>query len=339
MWLAAFVTWSWLTFGTLLPTYYRIRTFGVGGFGAGLLGILFSPSRGQLVLVPATLFVAYMVVRYARSLPALALVSPALVAIVGHVALIAAFPTWQGGQCYGPRYMTSLVPWLVLLATLGLRALLDRRARGMRLELAVGAALLACSLFVHERGAWARETWLWNIQPESIDLNLARVWSWRQPQPLAGLLPVPLPAVIPLCAVGVRVDAGAKEAEPYLVSGWSGSEGTFRWTDSRAAELAFRMDSVEPLVLEMEVEGFLPRRRVRAQRVEIELNGRVVDTARVDRPGVMKLVVALPATGLSHENRLTFRLPDAAFAAPFGLGKDPRQLGVAVHWFRFRRPD
>ena len=98
--------------------------------------------------------------------------------------MVAAAP-WR----YGPRYLTPLVPWLVLLAALGLRALLERRAPGMRIELAAGAVLLACSVLVQARGAWAQETWRWNSTPNDVSLHPERVWSWRDPQPLAGLLP------------------------------------------------------------------------------------------------------------------------------------------------------
>jgi hypothetical protein len=189
VWIAVFVTYSWLTFGTLLPTYYRISRFSLGTFGSGLLGLLFSPSRGQLVFVPVTLFVAYLVVRYWRSLPLSPLIMPALLSVLSHVMLIAAFDQWHGGHSYGPRYLTPLVPWLVLLAALGLRALLERRAPRMRIELAAGAVLLACSVLVQARGTLARDTWTWNKTPNDVSLHPERVWSWRDPQPLAGLPP------------------------------------------------------------------------------------------------------------------------------------------------------
>src|SRR5262249_53904434 len=151
-----------LTLGAPLPHYYRLRTFGVIGFGARLLGVLISPSRGQLIFVPVTLFVLYMVAGYRKSLPASRLVRPALFAVVAHVALTASFLYWHGGHGYGPRYLAVIVPWLVLLAAIGLRPLLEIRARGARFELALGGLLLACSVAVQARGALMRETWTWN---------------------------------------------------------------------------------------------------------------------------------------------------------------------------------
>lgn len=336
-WLGAFVLWSWLTFGTLLPTYYWTNTLSAPGFGTRLLGILVSPSRGQFVFVPVTAFVAYLLVRYRHSLPLPRMLVPALVAVVGQLALIAAFPLWHGGHSYGPRYLTPLVPWLVLLATLGLRALLDCGARGRRIELCAGALLLACSVIVQARGAWVRETWMWNFEPDNVSLHPERVWSWRQPQVLAGLVRPPLPETAPRLVPGTRLDFASPQAELYLLSGWSGPEGTFRWTDGRAAELVFTLDDAAPMVLEMDLEAFLPPRRVREQRVRIELNGATVAMVRVSRRGVVPIAVTLPPTEPARVNRLTLGLPDAAFASPLGLGKDPRQLGVAVHELRLRR--
>jgi hypothetical protein len=337
VWLALFLVYSRLTFGIWLPTYYRMTTFSMRTFGSGLLGILVSPSRGQLVFVPVTAFVLYVVVRYRRALPHARLAATALGALVCHVALIAAFENWHGGHSYGPRYLTPVVPWLVLVAALGLRALLDERARGMSYEVTAGAVLLSCSVLLQARGAWARETWTWNAEPTNVSDHVERVWSWRHSQPLAGLVRPPLPTVITPLPVGVRLDLGSPEAQPYLLSGWSGSEGTFRWTDGRSAELVFGLTAIEPLVLEIEVEGFLPiRRGVTEQRVQIDLNGTRLEIARVNQRGLVQLALPLPQSLLAPTNRLLFRLPDAAFAAVFGLGQDPRQLALKVHGLRLR---
>ncbi len=338
-WLALFVVVSRLTFGTWLPSYYRMSTFGVRGFGGALLALWVSPSRGQLIFVPVTAFVAYLVVRYRRSLPLSRLVMTGLIAIAGHVVVVAAFDAWHGGHCYGPRLLTPLVPWLALLGVLGLSAAREQRAARLPVELGVGAALLTCSVLVQARGAWARETWNWNVTPDNVVLHPERVWSWRDAQPVAGLFRSPLPRTVPLYPVGGKLDFGSASAEPYLVSGWSGGEGAFRWTDGRAAELAFALQTVEPLLLEMQVQPFLPPRRVREQPVKIDLNGTVLETVRLTHPGPTTVAVRLPAPALKRENRLRLELPNAAFAAPFGLGSDSRQLGIAVHWLRLRREE
>jgi len=336
-WLVAFVGWSWLTLGTLLPSYYRKGSeIEWRGVAEGLAGLLVSPSRGQLIFVPSTLFVAYLVARYARRVPLRGLILPSLIAVVGQLLLFALFPTWHGGHSYGPRYLTPLTPWLALLAALGLRASLDRHAPGRRWELAGGAILLACGVLVQARGAFARETWVWNAVPDNISLHPARVWSVRDAQPLAGLLAPPMPRAVPAYVPGTRLELASPDAERFLIpGGWSGSEGTYRWTDGHRAELVFGLETIEPLMLELEVEPFLSRGH--EQRIELELNGHAIGEVRITRPGIQTVEVQLPAAAVARENRLTFRLPDAAFASPLGLGRDPRQLAIAVHSLRSRR--
>jgi hypothetical protein len=202
--------------------------------------------------------------------------------------------------------------------------------------LAGGAILLACGVLVQARGAFARETWVWNVVPDDISLHPARVWSVRDAQPLAGLLAPPMPRVIPTYVLGARLELASPDAGPFLIpGGWSGSEGTFRWTDGRRAELVFGLQTIEPLMLEVELEPFLLRSH--EQRIEIELNGHAIGGVRIARPGIQTVEVALPLAAIARENRLTFHLPDAAFASPLGLGRDPRQLAVAVHALRLRQ--
>ncbi len=38
---------------------------------------------------------------------------------------------------------------------------------------------LACfSFFVHFRGAYAEETYFWNVHPENVDRVPSRIWDW-----------------------------------------------------------------------------------------------------------------------------------------------------------------
>jgi hypothetical protein len=65
----------------------------------------------------------------------------------------------------------------------------------------------------------------------------------------------------------------------------------------------------------------------------------VLETVPLNQPGTTTIAVHLPAAALKRENQLRLELPKAAFAAPFGLGSDSRQLGIAVHWLRLRREE
>jgi hypothetical protein len=202
VWLAGLMIYSWSHFGSLLPSYYRAGRLGFGQLWEALAGNLVSPARGTLVYVPALLFVAYLLVRYWRYAPLRRLVLLSLIVTAVHLFVISGFGHWWGGHSFGPRLTTGLVPWFVLLAVLGLKARLvwrERRApssrpqAGWRAEQALGVALLVLSVFINMRGATAKETWLWNQYPLGVDEHPERLWDWRQPQFLAGLLPAPPP--------------------------------------------------------------------------------------------------------------------------------------------------
>lgn len=200
-WLAAFVFYSWVHFGQLLPSYYRASRLQFDTFWVALAGNLISPSRGLLVYVPSLLFVAFLLARYRSSLAERRLVWLSLAIITGHLIVISSFSHWWGGHSFGPRFTTGLVPWFVLLGILAIKAMLDWREQhavdsssaGWRVQFVCGALLLLMSAFIHTRGAASHATWLWNMRPMEIDQHPERLWDWRQPQFLAGILPTPQP--------------------------------------------------------------------------------------------------------------------------------------------------
>lgn len=199
LWLAAFVLYSWFNFGQLLPSYYLVSRLEPDHFPESLAVNLFSPSRGLLVYVPVLLFVFFLLARHRRHLAHRGLVWLSLFAVAADVSVASAFPQWWAGHCFGPRFTTGSVPWLVLLGILGLRASLTRRDErpadsqaSWRAQSAFGAALLVLSVFINAGGAIRQATWEWNEGPPlDIDLYPGRVWDWRRPQLLAGYLTAP----------------------------------------------------------------------------------------------------------------------------------------------------
>ncbi len=198
-WFAAFITYSRHYYGQMLPNYYHGSSLGFGSFWTAFAGNLISPSRGLFVFVPIIIFVAYLLARYWRKLPFPRLGVLALATAGGHLALVSGVRGWWGGHSYGPRYSTDLVPWFVLLGIMGIRAMLDSRddkpesqiaSFGLRTELKVGAALLLLSVLINGHGAFSHAARMWNVVPIDVDQQPARVWDWRQPQFLAGILPL-----------------------------------------------------------------------------------------------------------------------------------------------------
>jgi hypothetical protein len=192
-WGAAFVAYSLFHYGKLLPTYYYlVNQLSFASFPTAFAGNLISPSRGLLVYVPVLGFVVYLQLRFARWNTHARLSLLALAVCAAHLLLIAGFTPWWGGHAYGPRYTTGIVPWLVLLGVLGLKALFewsgaDAPESGRRrvATLYFGAALLVLSILINMRGATSHAAWRWNVYPQNVDQYPERVWDWRQPQFLA----------------------------------------------------------------------------------------------------------------------------------------------------------
>lgn len=204
-WLAGFLAYSWYHFGKALPTYFRPGRLDYSQFWTALAGNLVSPARGLLVYVPVLLFVAYALARYRKELAFPRLAALALAVVAGHLLVLAGFSPWHGGHCYGPRFTTDLVPWLVLLGALALQAMRRwREARGARAgagawraTLACGAALLLASVFVNGWGATSFAAAHWNVWPVDMSAAPERVWDWSYPQFLAGLVAAPTPPPAP----------------------------------------------------------------------------------------------------------------------------------------------
>lgn len=342
-WFAGFILYSWHNFGQLQPSYYQAKRLNFTVFWTAMVGNLVSPARGLLVYVPVLLFVGYLVTRYWKYIEFQRLVVLSVAIIVGHLTAASAFAHWWGGHSFGPRFTTGLLPWLVLLAILGLEALLmwrrkrhetDQPAAGWRAQLITGGALLLISMFINARGALSHRTWLWNVRPIDIDKRPARLWDWREPQFLAGLVRSPLPREVQL--VTGSIDFSTAEADKYLGYGWSDREEHFRWTEGNEAALVFGINQVTDITLQLKLGPFLVPGKRDEQRVFITLNEHQVAvlTLREDAANIYQFT--LPKSVLRESNILTFALPDAVAPSSLGVNGDRRLLGIAVYWMQFQ---
>jgi hypothetical protein len=290
-----------------------------------------------LVFVPTILFVVYLLIRFRVQLTNKRLVAFALAAIVAQLIVISGFDHWWGGHSYGPRLATGLVPWCVLLAILGLKAMLTSKedrgsvatARTFALPFA-GLLLLAFSVFVHACGAISSATAVWSMLPANVDQQSARIWDWRQPQFLAGLLPPPFPVTVSLLPMRTRIDFTSREAETYLWYGWSDAEPESRWTNATHAAIAFSLSEVRPTTLQLKMAPFLVAGKLEEQRVTIKLNGRTLADLSLSNPDLNDYPILLPADALRERNTLEFQISGAASPASLGVGADQRQLGIRV---------
>ncbi|HEY0004139.1 MAG TPA: hypothetical protein VGB17_04950 [Pyrinomonadaceae bacterium] len=343
-WLALFILYSWIHFNSLLPAYYRTSRLGFNSFGEALAGNLLSPARGLLLYVPLVLFIAYLVWRYRKFIEYGRLAWLASTVVLAHLLVISGFSPWWGGASYGPRFMTGLVPWFVLLAILGvearLRALKEQREKGtgklvQRAELWLGVLLLAQSVFANARGALSAEPWIWFMvvdEPGAI----AQLWDWRQPQFLVGLIYPPLPHEFPRIEPQTRIDFTKKESDKYLWYGWSGPEPEYRWSDKREAAVIFADGETGDLFLKIKLGPMLIPGKVEEQVLQIDLNGQPLQTFSLRERKAYELSLKLPSNLLRQKNVLRFGLPNATSLSSLGESPDQRRLGISVQWIELQ---
>jgi len=112
----------------------------------GFAGLLVSPARGLLLFSPFFVFLA-LAPRYRAAPPLGGLLRCFVPAAALQLLLFAAFRYWPGGACYGPRYLTDMLPILVL----ALVPVVDRLGWAGRLAF---AALVAFGIGVQAIGAF-----------------------------------------------------------------------------------------------------------------------------------------------------------------------------------------
>jgi hypothetical protein len=341
VWAAGLVAYSWYNFGALLPNYFRPGRLLFGKFWTALPGNLISPSRGFVIFVPAVIFIAYALIRYRRFVPHPRLAAAGIAAMLAQLITISGFDHWWGGHSYGPRLMTASVPWLVLLATLGLSAMRESKER---LQLGrfewiatsiIGLLLLAASIFINARGALSPATNIWNSLPENVDVKPERIWDWRQPQFLAGLIPPPFPPVVPLVESRTRIDFSSHEADKYLWYGWSIPEPQSRWSSGANATMIFALNANKPQKLNLRMAAFIVPEKLDEQRVTIRLNGGTLTTLSLRSAELADYSLSLPSNDLRARNVLEFHIPSAATPASLGVSEDQRQLGIRVALVEF----
>ena len=180
-WLA----FNMLTLGRLLPAYYLIASGeGPSSMLGGLAGLLFSPARGLFVYSPMTLLALVGCGLAWRDRPARPLHAAFGLVVVLHIMVVAQWPIWWGGHCYGPRLLTDLLPILGFYAACAIHAALRTKSPA---GLAACAALVLASIAMHAPGALENRALEWNVKPDNVDTDTSRLWDWRDPPFLAGL--------------------------------------------------------------------------------------------------------------------------------------------------------
>jgi hypothetical protein len=79
------------------------------------LGLLFAPNRGLFVFTPILILAVFgFWFIKDNNKPVYRFLEGSVIAMALTVLVYASFDDWQGGDMYGPRYLTSILPYLVI---------------------------------------------------------------------------------------------------------------------------------------------------------------------------------------------------------------------------------
>ena len=177
------IAYNFAIYGQPIPRYYRSGAFSVETqFVEGLLGNLFSPSRGLFVFSPVLLFAlsGFVLALCDRAQRPLHICYGMIV--VGHLIIVGSASMWWAGHSFGPRFMTDVVPFLVYFTAFNFR-LPETVGPRTRAAIFTTIALFAfAGALIHAQGAIRYGTWEWNYIPDNIDENPSRTWDWTDPQ-------------------------------------------------------------------------------------------------------------------------------------------------------------
>jgi len=117
------------------------------------LGLLVAPNRGLFVFNPILIlaFIGFWITRSDNN-PSYRFLQASLIAMAGTILVYASFDDWQGGDTFGPRYLTSILPYLII----GLCIFFDHIAKTPRKNFVVAiiVILITVSVFVQFVGVF-----------------------------------------------------------------------------------------------------------------------------------------------------------------------------------------
>lgn len=237
-WLILVALWNYLRFGSVVQTGLHERTFGEPPL-QGLANLILSPGKGLLWYLPLVFVLPWAIRAFYRRAPSLAVFFAALCGLT--LLFYANVLYWHGDPAWGPRYLYTIVPYLIL--PLGeILMSWSRRTSALRLfALAlVGLSLIleVSAVSVNEWRFWYRlEAWeQGTVQPFHWGASHYHYyWTVRQSPIL--VQPDNLYQVIRLNAFGARRYSLTAHPGPATVSNPADNYPintlSFWWADTR----------------------------------------------------------------------------------------------------------
>lgn len=178
---AVLLTYNQMVFGDFRGGYGSSLD---GALAAGLAGVLLSPGRGLFVYTPVALFVPLGLPRWGAHRVLYAIAASFCAA---QILVIAKWPMWWGGDCFGPRLLADLLPCLTVLLVPALDALAPRPAlrAAFAAAVAVSTCVQAIGIFCYPRGQATEDLWQWSRSPIVTNARAGMVtrpysvaWGW-----------------------------------------------------------------------------------------------------------------------------------------------------------------
>jgi len=178
--------YNYARFGHLLETGYGAEAQAFGGDPLeGFLGLLMSPGRGLFWFVPWSIIALISLkTLWKRHNAAAIYIFGSLIALM---ALYSPWHMWEGGWCYGPRFLVPIAPLLLVPAALGIQT--QWQVAGVRylvfFGVAVAVAIAATSVHInyldfHFAGFSLNENWNDAMRWSTEWSPLSAYWSWPE---------------------------------------------------------------------------------------------------------------------------------------------------------------
>jgi hypothetical protein len=145
-------------------------------------------------------------------------------------------------------------------------------------------------------------------------------------EPGKGLVP------LPVYAYNTTILFGSNgTAQSYQLSGWSGPEQGFTWTNAHHTVLAIRMEKPDSgLIMKISASPYLGNGSAAQQQVTVLVNGHRVGDWVFNKPGFQEKTIAIPPSVLADEIQyISFELPGAISPKKLGRSEDGRDLALA----------
>jgi hypothetical protein len=230
------VTGAAIPLALLLAYNFRVAHHFAGGYGlrgdlsffryslpCGVLGLLFSPARGLFVFSPFLLFLPFCLGPTLREPRVRTLALLLLGAVVAQVMLYAKLD-WRAGCCWGPRWLTDVLPLLVWMLAAGLESLgrIGRAVFALAACLSVGVQVVGAFWYTGHSDAVIMKA---EGDPNRMDV----VWDFWNAPFIAELRHDPAPRELTLEADGFvdRVRADGQDVAQVVpgtaleVDGWA----------------------------------------------------------------------------------------------------------------------